>query len=105
MLLVHDELLFSVPRSEAARFCDFLYEQMIQDTDLLPGVKVDSSVAVGYTFQPYDPESAPYGQIELMEVQKGVPVIPEECWGEKASPSQRDDIINYLTIGRMTAAA
>ena len=105
MLLVHDELLFSVPRVEAAKFCDFLYEQMIQDTDLLPGVKVDSSVAMGYTFQPYDPVLAPYGQIELMEIQKGVPVIPEECWGEKASPSQRDDIINYLTIGRMTAAA
>ena len=105
MLLIHDELLFSVPRAEAAKFCDFLYEQMIQDTDLLPGVKVDSSVAMGYTFQPYDPVLAPYGQIELMEIQKGVPVIPEECWGEKASPSQRDDIINYLTIGRMTAAA
>lgn len=97
LLLIHDELLFSVPKAEAAAFCDFLYEQMIQDSDLFPNVKIDSSVAVGYTFQPFDPEKAPYGQIELMEVQKGVPVVPETSWGNKASVEERDSIIKYLT--------
>ena len=70
---------------------------MIQDSDLFPNVKIDSSVAVGYTFQPFDPEKAPYGQIELMEVQKGVPVVPETSWGNKASVEERDSIIKYLT--------
>ena len=105
MLLIHDELLFSVPRKEAAAFCDFLYEQMIQDSDLLQGVKIDSSVAVGYTFQPFDKDLAPYGQIELMELQDGIPCIHPENVGERASKEDRDAIINYLTIGRMTATA
>ena len=96
MLLVHDEGLFSVPKKEAAEFCDFLYEEMIQDSDLLPNVKIDSSVAVGYSFQPFHPEKAPFGQIELMEIQKGVPCVNEDQWGEKATPEVRDDIINYL---------
>lgn len=102
MLLVHDELLFSVPRKEAVAFCDFLYQQMIQDTELLPDVKVDSSVAVGYTFQPFDKDSAPFGQIELHELDKGVPCVDEARWGEKATPEEIEKIVNYLTIGRMT---
>lgn len=96
LLLIHDELLFSVPKSEAAAFCDFLYEQMIQDSDLFPNVKIDSSVAVGYTFQPFDSEKAPFGQIELMEIQKGVPCVDESSWGNKATVEERDAIINYL---------
>lgn len=105
LLLVHDELLFSVPRSEAAAFCDFLYNEMIQDSEMFPNVKIDSSVAVGYTFQPFDAEKAPYGQIELFEIQKEVPVISEDRWEERATPEERDKIINYLTIGRMLEAA
>ena len=105
MLLVHDELVWSVPRKEAATFCDFLYEQMIQDSELLQGVKIDSSIAVGYTYQPFNKEQAPYGQIELMEMDDGVPCIHPERIGEKATEQEREDIINYLTIGRMTAAA
>lgn len=96
MLLVHDELVWSVPKSEAAAFCDFLYEQMIQDSDLLPNVKIDSSVAVGYSYQPFHPEKAPFGQIELFEIQKGVPCVNEDQWGEKADPEARDRIIDYL---------
>lgn len=96
MLLIHDEGLFSVPKKEAAEFCDFLYEEMIQDSDLFPNVKIDSSVAIGYTFQPFDPIKAPYGQIELMEIQKDVSCVAEKHWGKKATPEVRDDIINYL---------
>ena len=96
MLLVHDELVWSVPKSEAAAFCDFLYEQMIQDSDLLPNVKIDSSVAIGYSYQPFHPEKALFGQIELFEMQKGLACIPEDRWGEKASKDERDTIINYL---------
>ena len=69
---------------------------MIQDSDLFPNVKIDSSVAVGYTFQPFDSVQAPYGQIELHEIQKGVPCIPKERWEERASNEERDTIINYL---------
>ena len=97
MLLIHDELLFSVPKSEAAAFCDFLYNEMIQDSDLFPNVKIDSSVAIGYTFQPFHKEAAPFGQIELHEIQKGVACIPEDRWEERATDEERDLIIQYLT--------
>lgn len=105
MLLIHDELLFSVPRKHTAQFCDFLYNEMIQDSEMFPNVKIDSSVAVGYTFQPFDPVKAPFGQIELMEMQKGVPVIAEERWEEKADEEERDAIIKYLTIDRVMQTA
>lgn len=105
MLPIHDELLFSVKREQAAAFCDYLYQEMIKDSELLPNVMIDSSVAVGYTFQPFDAEKSPYGQIELMEIQKGVPCINESSWESKATESERDAIIKYLTIDRMIAAA
>lgn len=97
MLLIHDELLFSVPKAEAAAFCDFLYEEMIKDTPLFPNVLIDSSVAIGYTFQPFDAEKAPYGQIELHEMQKGLSCIPKERWEERASNDERNTIIEYLS--------
>ena len=103
MLLVHDEILVSSKRSEAAKTCDIIYEEMIKDTPLLPNVSLDSSVAVGYTFQPFDRESAPFGQIELMEMNKDVPCIHPERIGEKATEQEREDIIKYLTIGRYSA--
>jgi len=105
MLLIHDELLFSVPRKEAAKFCDFLYNEMIQDSPMFPNVKIDSSVAVGYTFQPFDKVNAPFGQIELHEMQKGVPVIAEDRWEAKATAEERDLIIDYLTVGRASGVA
>ena len=97
MLLIHDELLFSVPKSEAAAFCDFLYNEMIQDSDLFPNVKIDSSVAVGYTFQPFDAEKAPFGQIELHEIQRGVPCVSPDRVGERANHEDREAILDYLT--------
>lgn len=97
MLLIHDEFLFSVKKQEVAAFCDFLYNEMIQDSDLFPNVKIDSSVAIGYTFQPFDPVQAPYGQIELFEIQKEVPVVSEDRWEERATDEERDLIIQYLT--------
>ena len=97
MLLIHDELLFSVKKQEVAAFCDFLYNEMIQDSDLFPNVKIDSSVAIGYTFQPFHKEAAPFGQIELHEIQKGVACIPEDRWEERATDEERDLIIQYLT--------
>src|SRR5690606_38408524 len=69
MLLIHNELLFSVPRKYSAQFCDFLYNEMIQDSEMFPNVKIDSSVAVGYTFQPFDAEKASYVQIGLKQMQ------------------------------------
>lgn len=97
MLLIHDELLFSVPKNEAAAFCDFLYEEMIKDTELFPNVLIDSSVAIGYTFQPFDAQKAPYGQIELHEMQKGLACIPKDRWEQRATNDERNIIIDYLT--------
>ena len=43
--------------------------------------------------------------IELHEIQKGVPVIPEDRWESKATPEERDLIIDYLTIQRAAGVA
>lgn len=96
MLPIHDELVFSVHKSQVASFCDFLYAEMIEDSDLFPNVKLDSSIAVGYTFQPFNPKDAKFGQIELHEINKGLACISPDRYNERANSEERDIIINYL---------
>lgn len=96
MLLIHDELLFSVHKDDVAKFCDFLYAEMIADSPMFPNIALDSSIAIGYTFQPYHPEHAKFGQIELMEMNKGLACIAEDRWEKAASNDERQAIIDYL---------
>ena len=96
MLPIHDELVFSVHKSQVASFCDFLYAEMIEDSDLFPNVKLDSSIAIGYTFQPFNPKDAKFGQIELHEINKGLACISPDRYNERANSEERDIIINYL---------
>lgn len=98
MLLIHDELLFSVHKSQVLDFSKFLYEQMVEDSDLFPDVKLDSSIAVGYNFRPFSLEgSGVYGQIELSEINKDVPCVVEDSYGKAATDTEKEAIIHYLS--------
>lgn len=98
-LLIHDELVYSVPRSQALAFMKDLYEVMIEPAGLINNLKLDSSLAVGKTLQPWSLDKAPNGQIELMEIQKGVPCVPESSWGKAANDEERQAIIDYILDG------
>ncbi|AJD82950.1 DNA polymerase I [Achromobacter phage JWF] len=98
-LLIHDELVYSVPRSQAVAFMKDLYEVMIEPAGLINNLKLDSSLAVGKTLQPWSLDKAPNGQIELMEIQDGVPAVSADRWGKAANDEERQAIVDYILDG------
>lgn len=98
-VLVHDEIVASVHKDDVPKFADFLYGVMTEDSPMFPNVTIDSSVAIGYNFQPFNPEhnTGRWGQIELHEINKGLPCIDQSRWGERATDAERQAIIDYLT--------
>lgn len=97
MLLIHDEVLFSVHKDDCLATMDLLYDEMIQGRGIVNNLVLDSSIAIGYTFQPYDANRAPYGQIELMELPEGIEGIAPERVGCRATQEERALVIKHLT--------
>ena len=95
-LLVHDELVCSVHKDDAIDFMYDLYELMIDGEGIFNEIKLDSSLAVGRNFQPWDLKECPQGQIELMELNKGLPCMPEDRYGGRATRDEIGDVLKYL---------
>lgn len=95
MLLIHDEVLFSVHKDSVIEFMDLLYNEMIKGCGIINTLAVDSSLAIGRTFQPWTPEASS-GQIELMEMQKGLPCVSPDRWGSRATTEERQAIVDWL---------
>jgi hypothetical protein len=98
-LLIHDELVYSVPRSQVLDFLDVLYEEMIKDSGLIKNLMLDSSLAIGKTLQAWNPKTSTSGQVELMEMQKGLPCVSEDRWGKHATREERKAILDYILDG------
>lgn len=92
----HDEGVYSVRKELLREFLDLLYSRMIEGGGVMRNCVLDSSLAIGRSFQPYDPVKAPQGQIELSEMNKGLPCVPRDRWGQRATEVERADILAYL---------
>jgi hypothetical protein len=95
---VHDELLFSVNKNEAVEFIKVVKEKMCDHPDIITSLQIDATASMGLTFEPYHPDKAPIGQIELDEA-------PDLCGFTPDSRLNDDEIrtaIDYLyeTAGR-----
>lgn len=64
---VHDELVFSVNRHEVIDFNHMIRNKMATHPDIIRNLKIDCSVAMGKTFEPFKPELFPNCLIELDE--------------------------------------
>ena len=95
----HDEGVYSVRKEILEEFLDLLYSRMIEGGGVMRNCVLDSSLAIGRSFQPYDPVKAPKGQVELSEMNKGLPCVPKERWGQRASAEERRTIAAYLLHG------
>lgn len=95
----HDEGVYSVRKEVLSEFLDLLYARMIEGGGVMRNCYLDSSLAIGRSFQPYDPVKAPFGQIELSEINKGLPCVSEDRWGKKATEDERVAIAAYLLRG------
>ena len=96
MTLIHDELVVSVHRDDVMRAKDYLYELMIDGEDIFSNVMIDSSMALGRNYLAFNAEKNPKGLVELMELDKNLPCIPENRWGEKATDSETGLILDYM---------
>ncbi|WCD44185.1 putative DNA polymerase [Xylophilus phage Lumi] len=92
---VHDELVFSVRRSQAVAFAKVLWEVMTEHPEIVKTLKLDVAVAVGRNYWAWDPKKNPLGQVELDEASK-VPCLPKERWGKKLTDEERQTVVDWL---------
>ena len=93
---IHDELVFSVRYDQAIEFSKVILEVMCDHPDLVSWLKLDGTVSIGKTLEPYHPKKAPYGQIELDEAPVLEGYIPKELDGQKLPEEYRHNVVNYL---------
>jgi DNA polymerase I-like protein with 3'-5' exonuclease and polymerase domains len=96
MTLIHDELVISCHRDDVLKCKAVLYELMIDGEGIFNNVYLDSSMAMGRNFLAFDPVKNPRGLVELNEIDKKLPCIPENRWGEKATEEETATILDYL---------
>lgn len=96
MVPIHDELVFSVHHKHVVEAMHMLGDCMNNHPDLFKLCKLDSSPAIGVTFEPYDPKKAPGGQIELYEAPKLPGVLPEDTEGKRLSDDHVRAVVDYL---------
>jgi DNA polymerase I-like protein with 3'-5' exonuclease and polymerase domains len=96
MTLVHDELVVSVHRDDVMKAKSYLYELMIDGEGIFSNVMIDSSMAMGRNYLAFNAEKNPKGLVELMEIDKELPCIPKERWGQRATDNETGLILDYL---------
>ena len=96
MVPIHDELVFSVHHKYAVEAVHLLGDVMNNHPDIFKACKLDSSPALGVTFEPYDAKKAPGGQIELYEAPSLPGVLPENTEGERLSDDHIRAVADYL---------
>lgn len=96
MTLIHDELVVSVHRDDVMKAKDYLYELMVDGEGIFSNVMIDSSMAMGRNYLAFNAEKNPKGLVELMELDKNLPCIPENRWGQRATDNETSLILDYL---------
>lgn len=95
MLPIHDELLHSVHRSLVVPFIDMAKGIMCNHPDVIKTLPLDASAAIGRTFEPWNLEKAPFGQIELNEAPP-LEFLPKEVHGKRLNADQINQVVSYL---------
>lgn len=101
MIPIHDELLWSVHRDQAADFIEMARGIMIDHPDLFQKCKLDASPSVGLTFEPWDYKASPFGQVELFELPKKI--VGDELADTRADNKTTQFIIDWLFEERARA--
>ena len=95
MKLIHDELVFSVRIDQAIDFITMARRIMCDHPELISNLVIDCTASVGRTFEPYHPEKAPFGQIELDEA-PALSFIPSSVIGQSMNNNHIGQTLEYL---------
>lgn len=67
LMPIHDELVFSVHRDDVVEFIREAKRIMCDHPDIITTLQLDATASVGRNFEPFHPEKAPHGQLEVDE--------------------------------------
>lgn len=96
MLLIHDELLFSVHKDDVLKFIPVFRKVMVSHPEIVSRVLLNVSVAVGRHFEPFKGKVAGHkGQIELDEAPK-VHWLPKDKWEGPLDDENIQKVMDYL---------
>lgn len=95
---IHDELVWSVHQDLAVKFIREAHRIMIDHGDIFKLCKLDSSPAIGVTFEPWS-KKAFGGQIELFEPDAAV--VGAERAGKRLDDQGILDVVEYLKEQRV----
>lgn len=95
-LPIHDELIFSVRYDQALDFADKILSVMCNHPDLVSWLRLDGTISIGRTLEPYDAKVAPKGQIELNEAPMIEGVLSPETFDQNLGREDREKVVEYL---------
>lgn len=93
---IHDELVFSVHRDDVLAFIRMAKHAMCDHPDIIRTLAVDATASIGRNFEPYHPERAPLGQIELDEAPALPGWLSAETKDQRLNEPQIQNVIHYL---------
>ena len=96
LIPIHDELVFSVHRDDLIEFLHEAKRIMCDHPDIIQTLAVDATASIGRTFEPYHPEKAPFGQVELDEAPVLEGYIPAELKDTRLDDEHIQRVIHYL---------
>ena len=96
MLPIHDELVFSAHHSQAIDFAYRVRDVMCNHPQFVNWLKLDGTISIGKTLEPYHEKKAPLGQIELQEAPFIKGVLDPETYGKELGREDQEKVVNYL---------
>jgi len=99
LIPIHDELVWSVHQDLAVPFIRDAHRIMVSHDDIFKRCKLDSSPAIGVTFEPWNERKAYGGQIELFEPEAAV--VGKERAGKRLDDQGIRDVVEYLKQQRV----
>lgn len=91
---IHDEIVVSIHKDLAIEYNQLVREVMCSQPWLMKRCLLNSTVSMGRTFEPFNSEKAPLGQVELDEA-PAVDWLPKEVWGEKLNDEQIKKVLDF----------
>ena len=96
MMPIHDELVFSVPRSDVMAFIPLLRKAMTEHPEIVKTLPLHCTVAIGRTFRPFNKADPRMSQIELDEAQMIEGVIEKELEGKVLPDHKIEELLDYM---------
>jgi hypothetical protein len=101
LMPVHDELVFTVRRSAVADFIPMARDIMVTHPEIFQVMALDASPSVGVTYEPWNKDKAPLGQVELFEPPEEI--VGAELAGKRLDRDGIQGVVDYLQKQRTSS--